>query len=102
MPTVKEAMGILELEIKRAKSLKCSCIKVIHGYGSTGTGGKIKTKLKEILPQKREKGQIKDYIHGEDWSIFNKKTREVLSTIKEAQGDKDLDKFNTGMTVVIL
>ena len=102
MPTVKEAMEILDLEIKRAKNLKCDCIKVIHGYGSTGTGGKIKTKLREVLPKKQREGEIKDFVHGEDWSIFNQKTREVLNSVKDARGDKDLDKFNIGMTVIIL
>ena len=102
MPTVREAMEILDLEIKRAKNLKYDCIKIIHGYGSTGTGGKIKTKLREVLPQKIQEGQIKDFVRGEDWSIFNPKTREILNSVKDARGDKDLDKFNIGMTVIIL
>lgn len=102
MPTVKEALKILDLEIKRAKSLKYPCIKVIHGYGSTGAGGKIKTKLKDVLPQKIQEGEIKDFIIGQDWSIFNAKTRDILTSVKEAQNDKDLDKFNIGMTIIVL
>lgn len=102
MPTVKQALEILDLEIKRAKNLKYPCIKVIHGYGSTGAGGKIKTKLKEVLPQKIEEGQIKDFICGQDWSIFNSKTREIITSIKGTQNDKDLDKFNIGMTIIVL
>ena len=75
---------------------------MIHGYGSTGVGGKIKARLKEVLPKKQREGEIKDFVRGEDWSIFNQKTREVLNSVKDARGDKDLDKFNIGMTVIIL
>ena len=101
MPTVKEALEILDLEIERAKRLKLPCIKVIHGYGSKGTGGKIKAKLKNVLLEKRKCGQIKDYILGEDWSIFNQKTREILNSVNVAKKDKDLEKLNLGVTIII-
>ena len=94
MPVVKQALRILDSEIERAKSAGVPCIKVIHGYGSTGVGGKIKARLMKVLEEKKERGYIEDFIPGKDWSIFNEKTRMVLDRGRGARNDEDLDKFN--------
>ena len=39
-PTVAEALKHLNFEIRHAKAAGCPVLKIIHGYGSTGTGGK--------------------------------------------------------------
>lgn len=102
MPTVKQALRILDLEIEKAKLSGVACFKVVHGYGSTGVGGKIKTRLSSVLRNKKNSGEIKDYIPGKDWSIFNEKTRMVLDKISNARNDEDLDKFNIGVTIIIV
>lgn len=102
MPTVKEALKILDMEVEKAKSAGISCIKVVHGYGSTGVGGKIKARLTDVLERKKSSGEIKDFILGQDWSIFNEKTRGVLDKVECARSDEDLDKFNIGITVIII
>ena len=43
MPLVSQAMTQLGNEIWLAKYARCHALKVIHGYGSTGQGGAIKT-----------------------------------------------------------
>lgn len=102
MPTVKQALKILDLEIEKAKIAGVFCMKVVHGYGSTGVGGKIKAKLEEVLKKKKKNGEIKDFILGQDWSIFNEKTRVVLDKVRCARDDEDLDKFNIGITIIIV
>lgn len=99
---MRQALKILNLEIERAKSAGVFCIKVVHGYGSTGVGGKIKIKLVEELKRKKNNGDIKDFIQGKDWSIFNEKTRMVLDKVRGARNDEDLDKFNIGITIIIV
>ncbi|MBP5427520.1 MAG: hypothetical protein J6Y29_06530 [Clostridiales bacterium] len=99
---MRQALKILDMEIEKARSINISCIKVVHGYGSTGVGGKIKARLDAVLPKKKKDGQIKDFIPGKDWSIFNEKTRHVLDKVSGARNDEDLDKFNIGITVIVL
>ena len=50
MPTVEEALSRLRLEIQRLKSEGAKAAKLIHGYGSTGRGGKICVGVRQELP----------------------------------------------------
>ena len=58
-------------------------------------------KLRNVLREKQKCGQIKDYILGEEWSIFNDKTREILNLVDCAKKDKDLERLNLGVTIVV-
>ena len=40
-PTVSQAMARLQLELRLAKRQDICVLKIIHGFGSTGNGGKI-------------------------------------------------------------
>ena len=102
MPTLEEAKKLLEQEFFRAKSAKASVIKIIHGYGSSGIGGKIKNLVKKILLEKKAKKDIFEYISGEDWSIFNETTRKVLDQCPKLRGDKDLEQCNIGISLVVI
>ena len=102
MPTVREALEILDLEIERARRQELPCFKIIHGYGSKGVGGKIKISVRNVLRDKKKLGKIKDYILGEEWSIFNQKTRELLAMVPDAKKDGDLERLNLGVTIIIL
>ena len=42
MPFVDEALDTLSVELDLARSQGVKVLRVIHGYGSSGTGGKIK------------------------------------------------------------
>ena len=47
-PAADEAVKRLAMEIGQARRQKCTALKVIHGYGSSGKGGRIRT---EHLPE---------------------------------------------------
>ena len=41
MPTLEDARRLVIEEIRKAKREGAKVLKVIHGYGSSGTGGKL-------------------------------------------------------------
>ena len=71
LPTVSQAQHRIEEEIEAARFGGWTCIKLIHGYGSSGKGGQIKNSLPTFLNAQMRKGKIRDYIRGEDFSIFD-------------------------------
>ena len=82
MPTVNQAEKRLEMELDTAKRVGIVAAKIIHGYGSNGTGGKLKNAIRRYLLLKKQAGKIKTFVRGEDWSIFNQDTREIMQVCK--------------------
>ncbi len=102
MPTLDEARRLVIDEVKRAKREGARVLKVIHGYGSSGTGGKLRVGLRKSFGLRKKEGVIKDFIAGEDFSIFNETTLGLLERVPELRGDPDLDAINEGVTIVWL
>jgi len=102
MPTVDEAIKKITYNIKNAGPLGVSAIKFIHGYGSTGKGGGIRTESRKYLDRQKARGQIKGYITGEDFSIFDEGTRKAFLVCDGLRRDSDLERHNNGITIVIL
>jgi len=102
MPTVDVALARLEAAL-RPYGKTSKLIKIVHGYGSTGVGGKIRTAVRQRLKSKKVAGNIKDFIPGEAFSMFDPATQKALALYhKELTGDRDYNRSNDGITVVIL
>ena len=101
-PLVDQAMKRLTFEIGHTRSMGCTVLKIIHGYGSSGTGGKIRTASLKYLTQLKSKGEIQDYIPGEAFSIFEEATRRAFSRCGDLRRDSDLDRYNNGVTFIVL
>ena len=102
LPTLDEARGLVIEEIKRAKREGARVLKVIHGYGSSGTGGRLCVGLWKSCGLRKKEAVIKDFIAGEDFSIFNEATLTLLEMVPELRGDPVLDASNEGVTIVWL
>ena len=102
MPIVDDAIRRITYNIKNAGALGVSAIKLIHGYGSTGKGGAIRTETHKYLERQKQRGQIKDYIKGEDFSIFNEATRKAFAACDGLRRDCDIERHNNGITIVVL
>ena len=102
MPTVDNAIKRITFNIRNAGKLGISAIKFIHGYGSSGKGGAIRTEARKYLENQKKRKQIKDYIPGEDFSIFNAATQEALLHCDALRRDSDIERHNNGITIVIL
>ena len=101
MPEVKQAIAHLYSAIERSKSYGAKVMKLIHGYGSSGKGGKIRVAIRKELEKCQKEGQIAFFITGENFSIFDENTRKILYVDKSIREDKDLNRHNNGVTFVV-
>ncbi len=102
MPLVDQAIKRLTFHLNTKRAQGYAAVKVIHGFGSSGTGGRIRVEARAYLSRLKSQGKIKDYITGEDLSIFHEGTRSFLHACPEARRDRDLERHNNGITVVVL
>jgi hypothetical protein len=101
-PTLDEARRLVIDEIKSAKRKGFRVLKIIHGYGSSGKGGAHCTGLRKSFGLRKKEGVIKDFLAGEEFSIFNNATLNLLEAVPELRGDSDLDATNEGVTILWL
>lgn len=101
MPIVAEALAILRQELKNGKSNRHAALKIIHGYGSSGKGGRLRTAIRKELDIATKEGRIQGYIRGEEFSIFHSPTLSLLSRCPDLRKDTDLERCNSGVTFVL-
>jgi hypothetical protein len=102
LPSVPEALQRLERELTLARQDGAALLKVIHGYGSTGTGGDIRVAVQKRLRELREAGRIRGCIFGENWSKSDEETWRLVQTQAKLKNDHDLGRHNPGITIVLL
>ncbi|MGO8925944.1 MAG: hypothetical protein ACLQU3_03475 [Limisphaerales bacterium] len=102
LPTLDEARRLVIEEIKQAKRAGARVLKVIHGYGSSGKGGALCIGLRKSFGLRKKEGVLKDFIAGEDFSIFNEAVLDLLEAVPEMRGDTDLGATNEGVTLLWL
>lgn len=99
-PTLEEARKLVLEEIRKARREKVRVLKVIHGYGSSGKGGKLCIGLRKSFQLRKKEGVIREFIPGEDFSIFEPRTQAALEAIPQLRGDPDLEATNEGVTLL--
>ena len=102
LPTLDEARRLVIEEIRRAKREGVKVLKVIHGYGSSGKGGALCVGLGKSFGLRKKEGVIRDFVAGEDFSVFNDTVLDLLAAVPELRGDPDLNATNEGITVLWL
>ena len=100
-PTASEALLRLDRAITDARRDEVAIVKLIHGYGSKGVGGRIKEEVANALARHKRSGLIRDYITGEDFRISNQPTWDLLKHSPELKQDRDLSRNNRGITLII-
>ncbi len=102
MPILDEARRLVMAEIKKAKREGARVLKVIHGYGSSGKGGALRIGLRKSFVLRKKEGVIKDFIPGDDFTIFNEHVLDLLAVAPGLRGDPDLGAANEGVTFLWL
>ena len=102
MPTADQAVKRTTYEIENARRTGISCVKIVHGYGSHGKGGKIRVEVRAYLERMKRQKRISDYIPGERFSIFDEATRAAFAKCGELRQDSDLERANNGITIIVL
>ena len=96
-PDAAEALRRLAAEVEAARKMGTPAMKLIHGYGSSGKGGRLRTACRTWLRQ-----QELCFLPGEEFSIFNQEARRWLALCPRLRQDRDLDAENRGVTYVLL
>jgi len=102
MPTVDIALRRLSGELVTARAHRVVAVKFIHGYGSSGTGGRLRVAIQKELERLKNKGAIKSWIPGENWEIFNIEAIKFLDSCEALRSDRDLGRHNNGISMVLL
>jgi len=102
MPTVEQARQHLLTELRQAKQSGVRAMKIIHGYGSSGKGGALRDGLRKSLLRRKKEGLVTRVIFGEKWSVFEEDARHALECCPELKSDRDLNRSNAGITIVVL
>jgi hypothetical protein len=100
-PTVEEALGELE-EIIRMNRNREVVIKIIHGYGSTGEGGKIRQGVMAYLQRKANLKQIAGFIPGNAFQHPMGFVNLISQYRKYLKDDSDFNRDNDGITYILL
>jgi hypothetical protein len=101
MPTVEQARLRMEYELQTARKDGYAAVKLIHGYGSSGAGGVLRTELQKELRRLVEKGAIAEFIAGENWRVSDVGTWTLLKRFPKWKEDRDFGKANKGISVVV-
>lgn len=65
-PSADDALDILAIKIRNLQDLGVKAILLIHGYGSSGEGGRIKRAIHEALEANRYADRVEEYFYGEN------------------------------------
>lgn len=102
MPYADAAIRRLTYELAHSRNAGVAVLKIIHGYGSSGKGGRIRTEARAYLQRLKNRREVKDVIPGEQFSIFDAATRSAFLLCGELRRDSDLERHNNGVTFIIL
>ena len=97
-PTHEEAKRRLLLEVRRCHGDGISVLKIIHGYGSGGRGGVLRTGLRKVFTEYQRDGDILGFATGEEFSIFHPVSLEIITVSPELRKDPDLERSNPGVS----
>lgn len=102
LPTVDEAISRFEREFLSHKHAGVAVVRVVHGWGSSGTGGKIKAAFHKLLKSKLAHNDIHSFLPGDHYSDKTSKGKELLETCPSLRSSLRTDRNNPGITFIIL
>lgn len=102
MPFVEPAINHLLIVLDEARSRGISALTIIHGYGSSGKGGAIRCECRKILDHMCLKGELHCFIPGEEFHRRSGKVKNLINRYPLLSENKNLNKNNQGITLVIL
>ena len=100
LPSADQSLEQLERTLREARSCGAKVVRLIHGYGSTGRGGKIREAVRRELGRKLARGEVRAVVHGENYSPNANATRDLLSRFKELKTTERPDSGNPGLTLI--
>ncbi len=102
MPKTEAAMMRLKLELATLRRCGIRSIKIIHGYGSTGSGGSIRIATRNYLHDQLRQGRIRAFCPGEQFGPFEANGRKAIQLMPSFRTDPDWGRQNEGITIVVV
>jgi hypothetical protein len=101
-PTVNVGLLRLDRALASARANGSPILKLIHGYGSSGVGGRLREEVWMALDRFKRNGYIADFIPGEDFRLSNEASWALVKRDKSIKEDRDFGRANRGITIVVL
>jgi hypothetical protein len=101
-PRVDEARRRLLVELEGMAKAGVTVLKVIHGWGSSGEGGKLGPAIRRSLRLRVKEGRARLMVTGERFSSDTLEGRELAQRHPYVRSDRDFNRANPGITVVEL
>ncbi len=102
LPSVEEGLARLETELMQAKHEGARLVRIIHGWGSSGAGGKLRESCRRFLGVKVINGQIRAFFPGDDFSPESSFGRNLIKRYPVLKKNERTDRHNRGITFVEL
>ena len=100
--TVNEAIAQFLVEVDSYKMGGFKVMKVIHGYGSHGVGGAIRSQFLKKCEELKRRGVIEDYVCGSGWTPKNVVRKIAINYCPDLLADKELSFLNPGCSIVVM
>ncbi len=101
-PPVATALKIMENELGRAAYEGIRVVTLIHGYGSSGKGGRIRTECRTVLERLKQNKKINQIIAGEDFKRRSGAGKSLLQRFPSLLNECSSDFSNPGITIVVI
>jgi hypothetical protein len=101
-PRVDEARRRLLVELEAMARAGVTVLKVIHGWGSSGEGGKLGPAIRKSLRLRVKEGRARLVVAGERFSSDTLEGRELAQRHPSVRADRDFNRANPGVTIVEL
>ena len=102
MPTVEQALARLERELYRARQSGVRVVRVIHGWGSSGTGGRLRLACRAFFQRELAAGRLRRVVEGDDYSRAASLGRDLQRRCHDLRDSERTDRHNPGITFVEL
>ena len=100
--SVDEARRALEDALELARVARMQALIVVHGYGSTGQGGRIRTMVHKTCNAWQQRRTIRAWLPGGVFGPGNELARAVTTELPELRAGVNWGRKNPGVTVVWL
>lgn len=101
-PRREEALERLLAGFSTAIIQGASFIKVIHGYGSSGSGGTLRVICRQEFQKWQTMGRISSYCEGESFHLGTIKGQALAKRFPQLKKDRDYGRQNDGITILVL
>ncbi len=101
-PDVAQALAHLDIKIAEFRQQGVALIKVIHGWGSSGSGGRIKAALPAHLAHLRRRRIIRGFVAGDQFAVSTRQGARLISKFPALKESISSTRKNPGITFIEL